>query len=193
LNEVKNKRGVVIAISGLHGVGKTAQAKRIAAAFGLRHVSGGAIFRSLAKEKGMSIIELSKNAETSDEIDKLIDGRMVEEGMKGNVVVDSMLCAWFLKDIASIKIFLSAPDNIRIERIAKRDKKSFKEAYEETIAREASEISRFKKYYGLSISDVKDACHLILSTEDLSEDDVFTILKLYIQLRLKNISGASQC
>ncbi|MCX8188887.1 MAG: AAA family ATPase [Nitrososphaeria archaeon] len=187
------RKNIVIAISGLHGVGKTAQARRIAEEFGLRHVSGGAIFRSLAREKNLSLIELSKNAEVSDEIDKLIDGRMVEEGKKGNVVIDSMLCAWFLKDLALIKIFLTAPDNIRFERIAKRDKKSFMDAYKETVAREASEISRFKKYYGLSISDVKDVCHLILSTEDLSEDDVFIILKSYIQLRLKNTFGAQEC
>lgn len=190
---MNNRKDIVIAISGLHGVGKTAQAKRVAETFGLRHVSGGTIFRSLAEEKNLSIIELSKNAEASDEIDKLIDGKMVEEGKKGNVVIDSMLCAWFLKDIALIKIFLSAPDKIRIERIAKRDKKSYEEAYQETISREASEIKRFKKYYGLSVSDIKDACHLILSTEDLSEDDVFIILKSYIQLRLKNTFGVQEC
>lgn len=190
---MSERRNIAIAISGLHGVGKTVQAKRIAEAFGLRHISGGAIFRSLAKEKNLSIVELSKNAEYSDEIDKLIDGRMVEEGKKGNVVIDSMLCAWFLKDVALIKIFLTAPDNVRVERIAKRDKKSFVDAYNETVAREASEIARFKKYYGLSISDVKDACHLILSTEDLTEDDVFTILKSYIQLRLKNAFSVQGC
>lgn len=190
---MSERKNIVIAISGLHGVGKTVQAKRVAEAFGLRHVSGGAIFRSLAKEKNLSLIELSKNAEESDEIDKLIDGRMVEEGKKGNVVIDSMLCAWFLKDVALIKIFLTAPDNVRVERIAKRDKKSFLEAYQETVAREASEMARFKKYYGLSISDVKDTCHLILSTEDLSEDDVFVVLKSYIQLRLKNAFGVQRC
>ncbi|MGB9724733.1 MAG: (d)CMP kinase [Nitrososphaeria archaeon] len=183
----RGNKNIVIAVSGLHGVGKTVQAKRIAEAFGLRHVSGGAIFRSLAQEKGLSLIELSKNAELSDEIDKLIDGRIIEEGIKGNVVVDSMLCAWFLKDIALIRIFLSAPDKVRIERIAKRDRKSYNEAFEETMAREASEINRFKKYYGLSISDVKDVCHIVLSTEDLGEDEIFLILKLYIQFKLKNI------
>lgn len=182
----EGNKSIVIAVSGLHGVGKTVQAKRLAEAFGLRHVSGGAIFRSLAQEKGISLIELSKNAELSDEIDRLIDGRVIEEGIKGNVVIDSMLCAWFLKDIALVRIFLFAPDNVRIERIAKRDRKSFDDAYKETMAREASEINRFKKYYGLSLSDVKDVCHIVLSTEDLNEDEIFLILKSYIQFKLKN-------
>ncbi|MEM3403880.1 MAG: cytidylate kinase family protein [Nitrososphaeria archaeon] len=180
-------RNVVVAISGLHGVGKTSQAKRLANSFGLRHVSGGIIFRDLAKIKGASLVSLSNAAEESNEIDYLIDSRMVEEGRKGNVVIDAMLCAWFLRDIAHVKIFLSAPERVRIARIASRDGVSYQEAYNETLAREASEMNRFKRYYDLTIEDVKNSCDLILSTEGLDEDEVFSILKYYVQLRISKL------
>ena len=177
-------KNVVIAISGLHGVGKTSQARRLAEWLGLRHVSGGSIFRKLAKSKGMALTELSLIAEKSDEIDRSLDGMMVKEGKEGDVVVDSLLCTWFLKDIATIKIFLFAPEQVRIQRIASRDKKAYKEAYEETITRESSEINRFKKFYNITLEDVKNSCHLLLSTEGISEYEVFSILKYYVQTKL---------
>lgn len=177
----------VIAISGLHGVGKTTQANRLAEYLDLRHVSGGTIFRHIAESKGLSLLSLSEAAEKSEEIDRLIDSFMVAEGKKGNVVVDSMLCAWFLKDIANIKIFLTTPEKIRIERIAKRDDRSFQEACKETLGRELSEISRFKRYYDITLDDVRNACDLVLSTNGLSEDEVFSILKYYIQIRISKL------
>ncbi len=180
-------KNVVIAISGLHGVGKTSQARRLAEWLGLRHVSGGLKFRKLAKSKEMTLTELSSIAEKSDEIDRSLDGSMVEEGNGGNVVVDSLLCTWFLKDIATVKIFLFAPEQVRIQRIALRDKKAYKEAYEETITRESSELNRFRKFYGITLEDVKNSCHLLLSTEDMSEHEVFSILKHYIQIKLSKL------
>ena len=179
-----NLKNVVIAISGLHGVGKTSQARRLADSFGLKHVSGGMMFRRLAQSRNTSLLSLSIEAESSDEIDHLIDGMMVEAGKKGNVVIDSMLCTWFLKEIAVIKVFLLAPEKVRVERIALRDGKSYATAYSETIGRENSEIGRFKRYYGVSIEDVKNSCDLVLSTENLSEEEVFSILKYYIQIRI---------
>jgi len=179
-----NTRNIVIAVSGLHGVGKTTQAKKIAEFFGLRHVSGGMIFRTLAESKNLSLLSLSEMAENSDEIDRSIDGAMVEEGRKGNVVVDSMLSVWFLKGMANIKIFLTIPDNFRVERIAKRDVKSYQEAFYETQRRELSEINRFKRYYNITLDDVKNVCDLVLSTQGLNEDEVFSILKYYIQIRI---------
>jgi len=109
---------------------------------------------------------------------------MVKEGKEGDIVVDSLLCTWFLKDIATIKIFLFAPEQVRIQRIASRDKKAYKEAYEETITRESSEINRFKKFYNITLEDVKNSCHLLLSTEGISEYEVFSILKYYVQAKL---------
>ncbi|MGQ9780907.1 MAG: (d)CMP kinase [Nitrososphaeria archaeon] len=182
-----SKKDVVVAVSGLHGVGKTSHARRLAESFGLRHVSGGMIFRNLALSRNISLLSLSMEAEGSGEIDRLIDGAVVEEGMKGNVVVDSMLCAWFLRDIADIKIFLFASEDVRVKRIALRDGRSFDESYRETIGRESSEIARFKKYYGVSMEDVKNACDLIMSTEDLSEDEVFSILKYYVEIRISKL------
>lgn len=179
-----NPKNIVIAISGLHGVGKTSQAQRLADSFGLRHISGGMIFRRLVQSRNTSLLSLSIEAESSDEIDHLIDEMMVEEGKKGNVIIDSMLCTWFLKEIASIKIFLFAPEKVRVERIALRDGKSYVDAYNETIGRENSEIGRFKRYYGITIEDVKNSCQLVLSTENLSGEEVFSILKYYIQIRI---------
>ena len=54
---------ITIAVSGLHGAGTTTVAQGLVEAFNLRYISAGMIFRQLAKEKGITLVELSQLAE----------------------------------------------------------------------------------------------------------------------------------
>ena len=65
-------KGLVVAVSGLHGSGRSTHAKRIAETFGLRYVSSGTIFRQMAEERGLSLEEMSKLTDKDPEFDKLI-------------------------------------------------------------------------------------------------------------------------
>ncbi|MDH5201053.1 MAG: AAA family ATPase, partial [Candidatus Bathyarchaeota archaeon] len=69
------ERGLVIAVSGLHGSGRSTHAKRLAEEFGLRYVSSGTIFRQMAEERGLTLEEMSRLTEEDPEFDKLIDER----------------------------------------------------------------------------------------------------------------------
>ncbi|MEM3569073.1 MAG: AAA family ATPase, partial [Candidatus Jordarchaeales archaeon] len=144
---------MVITISGLHGTGKTTQAKFLAKRFGLRYVSAGEIMRKMAEERGISLEEFSRIAENDPLIDRQIDERMISEAEKGNVVLDGRLTAWMAGDKADIKILLTAPLDIRVERIAKREGKSIEEALKETVIREESEKKRFMDIYGIDVDD----------------------------------------
>ncbi len=145
---------VSIAVSGLPGSGKSTLAKLLAERLGLRYISSGMLFRRLAREKGMSLLEFSKLAERDHSIDRLIDNAAIEEARKGCVVIDGHIAGWILKDIASIKIYLYAPRGVRASRIASRDGKSIDEALEEVIIRENSEAKRFREIYGININDI---------------------------------------
>ena len=173
-----NAEQLIITISGLHGVGKSVYSKEVAKRFGLRRLSAGQIFREIARERKITLEELSKIALETIDIDKEIDEYIVNEARKGGVVVDALLSGWLLKNEAQIRIYLTAPLEERVKRIAERDGKSFKEAFKETTLREDSERKRFKKYYGIDIDDLSVYNFII----DTSLSDFQTIKEMIFKL-----------
>ena len=170
---------MIITISGLHGVGKSVYAKKLAKIYSLKYISSGSIFRRIAKNKNMKLEELSKLAEKDRSIDYLIDSTIMKEALSNkNAVVDGLLTGWLLKDKADLKIWIKAKDEIRFIRIAKRDKIPLKEAKLQTIIREKSEIKRFKQYYNIDISDLSIYDFVI----DTSYLDVRTTLEIICKI-----------
>ncbi len=175
----KPERGLVIAVSGLHGSGRSTHAKRLAEAFDLRYVSSGTIFRQMAEERGLTLEEMSRLTEGDLELDKLIDERARLESLKGGVVIDATLSGWMAED-PDLRIFLTAPMEARIKRIAEREGVSLEEAREETLAREASERERFKAYYGVDVGDLS-FYDLVLNTELFEPEGTARILKRFVE------------
>jgi len=147
-------KGLIITVSGPHGTGKSTYAKALAEALGLRYVCAGELFRELAKERNLSLEAFSSLAAKDPAIDKLIDERTKTEAKKGGTVIDAQLGAWMLKDVADVKVFMVAPDEVRFKRIAERDRTSLESAKKETIAREEIQKQRYKKYYGINVDDL---------------------------------------
>jgi len=179
---------LVIAVSGLPGSGKTTLAKLLAESLGLRYVSLGMIFREIAKEKGLSIEELSKLAERDASIDYLIDGKAKEEARKGCVVVDGHISAWVLKDLAHLRIVVTAPLSVRVDRIASRDGKSVDEAMREVKLREDSERRRYMKFYGIDIDDLSKA-DLVINTEKFGINETLEIALKAVEVVLKSLKN----
>ena len=134
--------GLVVTIGGPHGTGKSTYARMIATQFNLRYVSAGQLFRALAKEKALTLEELSKEAANSPEIDRMIDERSAAEAAKGDAVIEGQLAAWMAKDLAQIRIYLKAPNEERIRRIAHRDHLDPKAARKQTLERERIQRER---------------------------------------------------
>lgn len=174
---------VVITISGLHGTGKTTQAKFLAQRFGLRYVSAGEIMRNMAKSIGVSLEEFSKIAERDHTIDKQIDEAIISEAEKGNVVLDGRLTAWMAGKKADIKILLTAPLDVRVKRIAERDKKSFEEALRETVVREESEKKRYIEIYGINVDD-HSMFDVVINTALWDEETIKRALELLVEAYL---------
>jgi cytidylate kinase len=175
---------VVIVVSGPPGSGKTTQARRIAEYYSLRYYSAGMIFREIARERGLSLEELSIVAARDPSIDLEIDRRSFEEALKGDVVLDGHLTAWIVHDIADIRIYVTAPLSIRIKRIAERDNIDFYRAMRETIIREHTQRLRFMKYYGIDTDDLS-IFDLIIDTRRLNVDETFHIIREFIEKFLK--------
>ena len=143
-----------ITVSGPAGSGKSTLAANLADELGYDHVSGGDIFRSLADERGVSLVELNQQAETDDQIDRDLDQRLRSTAREeDDLVLESRLAGWMAGDYADLKLWLDAPLDVRAERIADREEKSVTEARDETQARAESEALRYQEYYGIDIDD----------------------------------------
>jgi cytidylate kinase len=173
------KRDLVIAVSGYHGSGRSTHAIRLAEAFGLRYISSGTIFREMAKERGISLEEMSNLTELDPELDKMIDERAREESRAGGVVVDATLSGWMAVD-PDIRIFLTTPLEVRNSRIAERDGIAIEDAKRETAVRAESERQRFLEYYGIDITD-HSIYDLILNTNLYEPNGTARILKSVVE------------
>jgi len=162
--------GLVVTIGGPHGTGKSTYAKMIAEQFNLRYVSAGELFRAVAKEKALSLEELSREAANSPEIDRMIDEQSASEAAKGDAVIEGQLAAWMAKDLAQIRIYLKAPNEERIARIANRDHLDHEAARKQTLERERIQRERYKRYYEIDIDDLSPY-NLIIDTGNRSVEN----------------------
>lgn len=162
---------MIISISGIPGSGKSTVAKFLAKHFRLKHYSTGDFMRELAGKKGISLLELSKKAEKSFEVDKEIDNMYNKLRKQDNFVIDSRLGFMFLPK--SIKIFLKVKPQIAVKRIFKQKRIIEKEnlTLQKTLAnmkrRQKSERLRYKKYYGIDIDDLSNY-DIVLDTSEMS-------------------------
>ncbi len=171
---------MIVLISGPSGSGKTTVARSLSAKLNLNYVSAGELFRQVAKSMGKDILDLNLEAEKDFSIDKEIDRKIFERALKGNVVIESHIVGWLLRDLSDVSVYLWAPVEERARRISIRDNLPYKEALEKVIAREDSHGSRFWKYYGVDFSDLS-AYDLTLNTFGLTADKVVEIILQYIR------------
>jgi cytidylate kinase len=146
---------MLITVSGPPGSGKSTTAEGLADAFGLEHVSGGDIFRSLADERDMSLAEFNALAEEDDQVDRDLDRRLYDTARdRDGLVLESRLAGWLAGDEADFRLWLDAPVAVRAERIADREDKPVAQARRETTEREESEAGRYLEYYDIDIRDL---------------------------------------
>jgi len=175
---------VVTTFSGLHGAGKSTYARYIADEFDLRYVSAGDLFRQMAHRRGLTLTELTDLAARDRSIDELLDGTIKREAERGSVVLDGQLAGWMAGDLADIKIYLKAPLDIRVARLASRDSLSLDEARVKLLHRENVEMERYKSLYGIDVVDTS-IYEVILDTGFLTLESVKKVLKTIVEEYVK--------
>ena len=153
---------MIITLSGQPGSGKTSVAKEIAEKYDFVIISAGEQFRKMAAERGMSLEEFGRLAESDKSIDLAIDQRQKELSTKHpDVLVEGRLAGWTIE--ADLKIWLKTPLRVRAERIAKREDVPVHRAFDETETRQKCEIARYKNFYDIDLTDL--SCYdLIIDT-----------------------------
>lgn len=179
---------LTITISGLHGTGKSTYARRIAEEFKFRHISVGELFRQIAAKRGLSLAELSCEADKNAAIDRLLDKRSRKEIRKGCVVIDGLLAGWMVRGHSALKVYLSTPYRIRIGRIAYREGLSYVDAEKATVIRERLERRRFKRFYSIDIGDLS-IYDLVLNTGLMPIEQNVEVIKSFVSGYIKSHEG----
>ncbi len=178
-----------ITIAGTPGSGKSTVGKELAKKLKFRHFSAGDFMRELAKEKGLTLLELSKIAEHSRETDQKLDSWVEATGEADeDFVMDARLAFNFIPD--SVKIFLDVSEDEAARRIFHDMRPEEKEnttqaaTYENIKKRKESEKKRYKEYYSLDYTN-PDNYDLVIDTTSLAVKGVIGKILEFLKERYK--------
>lgn len=180
---------MIISLTGDLGSGKTSIASVLKEKYNYNIVTVGSIFRDIAKQRGVSVIELNKIAETDLTIDTYVDTKQAElNNSTDNVILDSRLGWHFVPN--SFKVYVT----VDIAEAAKRicnDKKRVAEqnsceqdTIKAIITRQQLERNRYGEKYGVNLLDYNNYDLIIESTYAKSEnvaDEIMRILQQYVR------------
>ena len=165
---------MIITLGGLAGTGTSTAAKKLSEFLNIPFISAGDVFRQLAVEHNMSLLEFNEFAEGNDEIDIELDKRQAKIAKESdNLIVEGRLSAHFVD--ADYKIWLMAPDHVRAERICDRENKSLQTVNYEIKERTVSEKKRYLEIHNIDIADLS-VYDLIINTGTFDADSTANII-----------------
>ncbi len=163
---------MIVTISGLPGSGTSTAANLLKESTGMEVINSGDVFRKMAKERGVSLTEFGRIAEKDPSIDNELDDRMLEQVEPG-IILEGRLTGQLLhkEDVPAFKVWLEAPLDVRVERIADREGSKPEDIREFVIDRERSEFKRYREYYGIDMAD-KDIYDLVIDSDKNDPDEI---------------------
>ena len=164
-----------ISLAGDLGSGKSTVSAIIIPRLGAEYYSTGAIVRSIAEKRGMSVVELNVYMETHPEIDHEIDdGLRALAAIDKTLVIDSRM-AWHFTE-GTFSVYLSTDVETSALRIMNANRKgehaaTLEATVAETKERRRSEQKRYMTQYGVDIKDLTNYA-LIVDTTYVTPDEV---------------------
>ena len=171
---------MIITISGLAGSGTTTASKILSEKIGIPYISAGDIFRRMAAERNMDILEFSKFAEENEDIDTEIDRKQSQIAKEHNdLIIEGRLSGHFVD--ADLKLWFIAPLNIRTKRICKREDKPYEIVKEEIVTRSESEAKRYHEIHNIDIENM-EIYDLIINTGSFHAESVADIILKVVEV-----------
>ncbi len=150
---------MIITITGKPCSGKSAVINYLVEKYGFDKIGCGQMFREIAMERGVDILELNRLKDTS--IDKMVDDKIVEIGKarKGESIIFDSRTAWFFVP-ESFKVFIDVNEEEQAKRLlgSKRGADdnsdvSLEQAKKDLLERWNLENARYKEIYGFDNTD----------------------------------------
>jgi predicted cytidylate kinase len=164
---------LLVTVSGPPGSGTTTASEHVAARLGVPLASGGAVFRAIAAERGMSLADFGRYATDHPEVDVELDTRLAERAREGDVVIESRLAGWIVHNerITAVTAFLDCDPKVRAARVAAREGVPLEQALAENDERERVERARYLALYATDIEDTS-IYDLVLDSGALTPEEL---------------------
>lgn len=177
-----------ISLAGDLGSGKSTVADILIKRLSAEYYCTGAIVRSIAEARGMTVTELNKYMETHPEIDHEIDAGIAALSDDPRfLIIDSRMAWHFTK--GTFKVYLSCDIETSALRIMQANRRGEHNAtLEETIdctrSRRESEKKRYTEQYGVNIKDLRNYSLIVdtsVATPEQVADRIATSFALWQQ------------
>lgn len=170
-----------ITITGMLGSGKSTVCRILRDTYGFEIFSTGAIQREVAREKGVTTLELNEMMKIDHTLDDVIDEtttRISRERRDDKLIFDSRMAWHFATD--TFKIFLTIDPMVAAVRVmadprAEEPYASVEEARDMLIKRSRVERARFRELYGVDYYD-KNNFNLVVDTSNRTPAEVVSII-----------------
>lgn len=170
----------IICISGDLYSGKSSIGEKVSKKLGYEYFSTGKLFRSIAENMGLNVIELNNACWNHPEVDKLIDSNIKEMGEhKNKLVLDSRMAWHFVKEC--FKVHLTIDINEAANRALKDSRGPtekygcFKEALDGIKLRKETEVKRYMSIYKVDINCMENY-DLVINTTHKNVDEILEII-----------------
>ena len=171
-----------ISITGRLGSGKSTVCKIIHDRYGYEIFSTGAIQREIAREMGISTLELNRLMEQDNGLDNKIDettARLSRERRDERLIFDSRMAWHFAEN--TFKIFLTVDPTVAAERVmanprdAEERYESVEEARDKLVERSQVEQARFRELYGVDYYDYANY-NLVVDSSARTPEEIVDII-----------------
>lgn len=162
-----------ISLAGDLGSGKSTVAKILIEKLGAEYYSTGAIVRSIAERRGMSVVELNHYMETHPEIDHEIDDGLRQLSEVDKLLIIDSRMAWHFTE-GTFKVYLTTDVETSALRIMSANRQgehagTLEETVKETKMRRESEKKRYKEQYGVDIMNLSNYSVVVDTTHATPE------------------------
>ena len=164
---------MLVTISGEPGSGKTTVARLLAKRLGVEHVYAGDLYRREAERRGLTLAAFTALCERDHSIDRRLDAAMAERARRGDVVLEGRLAGVIAvrERLDAFKVWLTAREGVRAERVARREGRDPGEVLEAIRARHRSDVRRYREIYGIDLED-RGPYDLVLATDEAAPEEV---------------------
>ena len=171
-----------ITITGQLGSGKSTICNLIKDRYGYEIFSTGAIQREVAREKGITTLELNKLMKVDHSLDDIIDAtttKLSVERKDDKLIFDSRMAWHFAQD--TFKIFLMVDPRVAAERVMANQRgeeetyASVDDACAKLVERSQVEQKRFMELYGVDYYDVNNY-NLVVDSSRLTPEEIVNVI-----------------
>ena len=104
--------------------------------------------------------------------------------MEGGVVLDGRLTGWAAGDYADVRVYVTAPVEVRARWLASREGIEYEEALKRIRKRDEADSRKYLELYGVDMGDMS-IYHLVVNTGELELEEKLKLVYEFVKCLLK--------